>query len=36
MGLLRELFGPSKEEVWRELCARTGASYVSGGPGVDL
>ncbi|MEZ0227489.1 MAG: DUF3137 domain-containing protein [Planctomycetota bacterium] len=31
MGFLRDVFGPSKEDIWRELCARTGASYVEGG-----
>ena len=31
MSLLRQLFGPSKEEVWRRLCEETGASYVEGG-----
>jgi hypothetical protein len=31
MGILRELFGPSKEEIWRQLSAETGAHYVEGG-----
>lgn len=31
MKALRKLFGPSKEEVWRQLCAATGAEYVQGG-----
>ncbi len=31
MNALRKLFGPSKEEVWRQLCAATGAEYVQGG-----
>jgi hypothetical protein len=31
MSFLRALFGPSKEEVWRELCRQTGADYVDGG-----
>ena len=31
MGTLRKLFGPSKQEVWRQLCAETGATYVQGG-----
>jgi hypothetical protein len=31
MGLLRQLFGPSKEEVWRQLCSEIGAQYVEGG-----
>src|ERR1044072_982235 len=25
------MFGPSKEEIWRQLCAATGADYVQGG-----
>src|SRR5438093_8312691 len=28
---LRKLFGPSKEEIWRQLCTATGADYVQGG-----
>ena len=31
MGILRELFGPSQQEIWRQLCAETGANYVEGG-----
>jgi hypothetical protein len=31
MNTLRKLFGPSKEEIWRQLCAETGADYVEGG-----
>ena len=31
MGLLRQLFGPSKEEVWRQLCGEIRADYVEGG-----
>ena len=31
MGLLRELFGPSKDEVWRQLSHEIGADYVDGG-----
>jgi hypothetical protein len=31
MGILRELFGPSREEMWRQLCDQTGARYVEGG-----
>ena len=31
MGFLRQLFGPSKEEVWRQLCGEIGAQYVEGG-----
>ncbi len=31
MGILRQLFGPSREEIWRQLCGETGAQYVKGG-----
>jgi hypothetical protein len=31
MSLLRELFGPSKEEVWRQLSAESDAQYIEGG-----
>ena len=31
MKTLRKMFGPSKEEIWRQLCAATGADYVQGG-----
>ena len=31
MGLLRQLFRPSREEVWRRLGEETGATYVEGG-----
>ncbi len=31
MSILRKLFGPSKEEIWRQLCAAIGAEYVKGG-----
>lgn len=32
MGILRQLFGPSKEEIWRQFAAQTsGAAYVDGG-----
>jgi hypothetical protein len=31
MNTLRKLFGPSKGELWRQLCAETGADYVQGG-----
>jgi hypothetical protein len=27
----RKWFGPSKEEMWRQLCAETGARFVDGG-----
>ncbi|HMJ64310.1 MAG TPA: DUF3137 domain-containing protein [Candidatus Binatia bacterium] len=31
MNTLRKLFGPSREEIWRQLCTETGADYVQGG-----
>jgi hypothetical protein len=31
MGVLRELFGPSRKEIWKSLCEQTGSSYVEGG-----
>jgi hypothetical protein len=31
MAFLQKLFGPSKSEVWRRLCAEIGAQYVEGG-----
>jgi hypothetical protein len=31
MGLLRKLFGPSKDEVWRQLSAEIGGDFVEGG-----
>ena len=31
MNLLRTWFGPSKEEIWRQFCAQTGANLVEGG-----
>ena len=31
MGVLRQLFGPSKEEVWRQLTAEINGRYVDGG-----
>jgi hypothetical protein len=31
MGFLRQLFGPSREEIWRQLCSEIGAQYVAGG-----
>ncbi len=31
MGFLRQLFGPSREEIWRQLCQEIGAQYVEGG-----
>lgn len=31
MSFFRGLFGPSKEEVWQELCRQIGADFVAGG-----
>ncbi len=31
MGFLRQLFGPSREEIWRQLCSEIGAQYIEGG-----
>jgi hypothetical protein len=31
MGILRQLFGPSREEIWRQLCSEIGAQYIEGG-----
>jgi hypothetical protein len=31
MGLLRELFGPSKDEIWSQLSQEIGADYQKGG-----
>lgn len=31
MNMLRKLFGPSKQEIWKQLCAETGARFVQGG-----
>ena len=31
MSVLRQLFGPNKEEVWRKLCSEIGGTYVDGG-----
>ena len=31
MNTLRKMFGPSKEEIWRQLCTELGAEYVQGG-----
>lgn len=32
MSFLRKLFGPSKDEIWRELCREIGADFIEGGP----
>jgi hypothetical protein len=29
MSVLRKMFGPSKEEIWRQLCDQTGGTYVA-------
>jgi hypothetical protein len=31
MGILRELFGPSKDEIWRQLSEEIGADFIEGG-----
>jgi hypothetical protein len=31
MGILREWFGSSKEEIWRQLADQTGGRYIDGG-----
>lgn len=31
MSFLQSLFGPSRDEVWRELCRQIGADFVDGG-----
>lgn len=31
MDILRALFGPSQEEIWRRLCQEIGANYLEGG-----
>jgi hypothetical protein len=31
MGILRQLFGPSQDEVWRQFCAEIGAEFVEDG-----
>ncbi|MEW6212819.1 MAG: DUF3137 domain-containing protein [Acidobacteriota bacterium] len=31
MSILRKIFGPSKEEVWRQLCSEIGADFIEGG-----
>lgn len=31
MTFFRTLFGPSKEEIWRQFAAQTGSNYVAGG-----
>ncbi len=31
MNALRKWFGPSREDIWKQVCAQTGAEYVAGG-----
>ncbi len=31
MSVLRDWFGPSKDEIWRQLCTEVGADFVDGG-----
>ena len=31
MSMLRQIFGPSRDEVWRQLCSEIGAEFVEGG-----
>jgi hypothetical protein len=31
MSILRQIFGSSQEEVWRQLCSEIGAEFVAGG-----
>ncbi len=31
MSFLRTVFGPSREEIWRQFCSQTGANYVARG-----
>jgi hypothetical protein len=31
MGIYRDVFGPSKEDIWRQLSGKIGARYVEGG-----
>jgi len=31
MSLLRQLFGPSKKEIWRQLSEKINATFVDGG-----
>jgi hypothetical protein len=33
MGVIRRMFGPSREEIWRQLSSEIGAQYVDGGFG---
>ncbi len=31
MSMLRKIFGPSKDEIWRQLCDQIGGDFVEGG-----
>jgi hypothetical protein len=31
MSILRQIFGPSKDEIWRQLCDQIGGDFVQGG-----
>ena len=31
MAILKNLFGPSRQEIWKQLCTEIGAQYVDGG-----
>src|SRR5262245_32432276 len=31
MSIVRDIFGPSRKEVWQQLCSKIGANYVEGG-----
>lgn len=31
MGLMKDIFGPSKDEVWESLCNEIGGEFISGG-----
>lgn len=31
MGILRDIFGPSKNEVWQALCSEIGGEFIDGG-----
>jgi len=31
MAILRQIFGPSRDEIWRQLCDEIGAEFIEGG-----
>ncbi len=31
MSILRQMFGPSRKEIWQQFCAQTGSTFVEGG-----